>query len=185
LKKYDKKNFQIEVLEYCDDEKILNDREIYHISNKLPEYNIARGGNGGDTLHNALKEYKNKIINKRKQTLSNTWNTISEERKKAWGESISKGKKGKYYDRLNYKHSEETKRKISESNREWKKDNLEWKINHAKAMEKRKGIPNKKCFKKVKVDGIVYDSMKEACEKLNTSFPTLKKWIKKGIAHYE
>lgn len=184
LNKYGKENFETKVLEYCDNQEILNEKEIYYISEINPEYNISKGGDGGDTLYNADKNYKNEIFSRRSESLSLTWNTLSEEKRKAWGESISKSKKGKSYNRPDYKHDEKTKKKISESNKGWHELNLEWKENHAIAMKKRIGIPNKNCWKKVEVDGVLYSSMKEACEKLNVSFPTLKKRIKNGKAKY-
>jgi len=182
IEKYGKENFQIEILEICENLKVLNEREIFHISSIQPEYNIAKGGDGGDTLFNADEKHKKEIQDRKKQTLSNTWKSLSEEKRKIWGEAISQSKKGKSYNRPNYKHSDETKIKISESNKGWHDES--WKINHKKAMEKRKGIPNKTCWKKVEVDGVVYNSVKEACEHLEISFPTLRKRIKKGKAKY-
>ena len=55
IKKYGKENFKIEVLEFVDLE-ILNEREIFHIAETgalLSEnYNITKGGTGGDTISN-------------------------------------------------------------------------------------------------------------------------------------
>ena len=55
IEKYGKDNFKKEILEECKDEKIWLEREIYWIeyfnSTKIG-YNIALGGNGGDTISN-------------------------------------------------------------------------------------------------------------------------------------
>lgn len=52
IKKYGKENFITEVLEWCDNDSLLNDAEIYWIArlnsqDKSIGYNIAFGGNGG------------------------------------------------------------------------------------------------------------------------------------------
>lgn len=68
IKKYGKENFSKEILEKCDDEKNWLVREVYWIEkyNSIKEgYNIAIGGNGGDTMSNNPNKkeiYKKKII---------------------------------------------------------------------------------------------------------------------------
>ena len=52
IKKYGRDNFQKEILEYCNSKDELNEREIFWINKLHPIYNIARGGNGGDTYTN-------------------------------------------------------------------------------------------------------------------------------------
>lgn len=53
LNKYGKENFKVELLEWCSDKVILNEREIYWInyykSNNYKMYNISKGGDGGNT----------------------------------------------------------------------------------------------------------------------------------------
>lgn len=46
MRKYGFNNFIIEILE---ETNILNEREIYWISKLSPEYNMTKGGDGGDT----------------------------------------------------------------------------------------------------------------------------------------
>jgi group I intron endonuclease len=46
IKKYGKNNFIIQILESCDNEKDLIEKEIYWISILLPEYNMTPGGEG-------------------------------------------------------------------------------------------------------------------------------------------
>lgn len=71
--KYGKKNFIKEILENkIEDKKILEEKEIFWIkyfnsTDKNIGYNIARGGNGGDTISN--NPNKNMIIEKIKASL--------------------------------------------------------------------------------------------------------------------
>jgi group I intron endonuclease len=185
LEKYGKENFEVVVLSTYDTEEDLNNAEIMFIETRNPNYNIAKGGTGGYTLARADEKYKQEVIAKRSKGLSNAWNNASEEKRKAWGENISKAKKGKIPNFGDYKQTKETKEKRRLSCIEASK-NLpkSWYINHAKAMKARSGIPNVKCFKPVEVKGIIYNSVKEACEKIGISKPTLYKWIKNGKAKY-
>jgi len=53
IKKYKKKNFKKEILEHCDNEDHLNEREKYWIKKLKSQdrnigYNIDGGGHGGD-----------------------------------------------------------------------------------------------------------------------------------------
>lgn len=65
IKKYGIDNFKVEVIEFCEDKTTLNSKEIYYIAlekknteNKC--YNIALGGNGGNTLvHMTKEQYEN------------------------------------------------------------------------------------------------------------------------------
>jgi len=52
IKKYGRLNFHKDIIEYCATKQILNEREIFWITKLNPVYNIAKGGNGGDTLTN-------------------------------------------------------------------------------------------------------------------------------------
>lgn len=183
LKKYSRENFEVVVLSTYNTEEDLNNAEIMFIETRNPTYNIAKGGTGGDTLARADEEYKQEVIAKRKQGMSNAWSNASEEQRKQWGENISKAKKGKATRPADYTHSEEVKQRIRESNLNATKPDS-WYDNHSKAMAARKGVPNAKCFKPVEVNGTVYTSINEACEKVGISKPTLYKWMKKGKARY-
>ena len=70
IKKYGQENFQKEILEYCESEKHMSEREKYWIeyynsTNRLIGYNMTDGGSGGNTRINytddQLAEYKNKL----------------------------------------------------------------------------------------------------------------------------
>ena len=66
IKKYGKNNFIKEIIEECFDDNILNEREKYWINkfnstNRKIGYNVAYGGEGGDTISNNYR--KNEIAN--------------------------------------------------------------------------------------------------------------------------
>jgi len=70
IKKYGKVNFQKEILEYCDSEEHMLEREIIWIhklnsTDRAIGYNMTVGGNGGNTRINytdqQLTEYKDKL----------------------------------------------------------------------------------------------------------------------------
>ena len=55
IDKYGKENFKVELIEECEDKDILNEREKYWISHyrsveNINLYNVAQGGEGGDTI---------------------------------------------------------------------------------------------------------------------------------------
>lgn len=99
IKKYGKKNFKKEILEYCSNKEELDFKEIFYI-NELKAidkgYNLSIGGTGGPN-------FKNK--------------THGEETKKRlkenWGER--KGKNGFVHNMTGFKHSEESRKKMSKS----------------------------------------------------------------------
>lgn len=158
IKKYGKENFKKEILETCIDLEHLNEREKYWIEVLTPDYNIAKGGDGGDTFTNNPNKEKiresyresnkkhwenddirSKLLNRNITDL--TKQKISEASKRMWEnperikahqteearnnnkeaqlkrfqdekerlKCVSLGMKGK-------KHSEESKKKISDSN---------------------------------------------------------------------
>jgi group I intron endonuclease len=74
IKKYGVENFIKEIIETCDSNDILCEREKYWISffnscNLQIGYNISKGGDGGDTLsnHPSITEIKQKISNSMKK----------------------------------------------------------------------------------------------------------------------
>jgi group I intron endonuclease len=61
IEKYGKNNFKKEIIEECFDNDILNEKEKYWINkfnstNRKIGYNIAYGGEGGDTISNNLRK---------------------------------------------------------------------------------------------------------------------------------
>ena len=62
IRKYGKDSFVSEILETVTDENLLNEREIHWINILSPEYNLTKGGDGGDTsqsenFKSAMKKY--------------------------------------------------------------------------------------------------------------------------------
>lgn len=51
MRKYGFENFMIELVEECGNMDELNRREMWHIENEKPEYNMTDGGDGGATHH--------------------------------------------------------------------------------------------------------------------------------------
>jgi group I intron endonuclease len=184
IKKYGKDKFSVKILEYCDSQETLNQREKYFIEKLKPIYNIAAGGDGGHVLKYADKEYIEEIYDRQSKAMQNTWKNLSPDERKAWGESISKSRKGSN-GRTGTRHSEETKKKISDSNKlaVLKRPDT-WKENHKIASEKRKGISNSACNKIIFVDGVEYKSVKSALNTLQISRPKLMNYIKKERAYY-
>lgn len=183
LKKYGRSNFKISVLAEYDTECELNNAEIMFIEKYNPVYNIAKGGTGGDTLARASMAYKQSIINKRTVALKTVHSTLTADERQAWNKAISEAKKGIASNRPGYKHSDDVKQRIAESNRNAIKSET-WKENHAKAAEARIGIPNAKCFKPVQFNEVVYEGITIAATKLNVSVQTIHNWIKKGKMSY-
>lgn len=73
IKKYGKENFSKIILENCSTKELLDEREIYWIekTNALnnKNYNMAKGGTGGDTLRYCFEEYKQYVNEKRTASL--------------------------------------------------------------------------------------------------------------------
>lgn len=105
MKKYGVDNFSIELLEEV--EKDLNIREIFWIEKLEPKYNMTSGGDGGDTSNTPkYKEYMklhSKLISGENNPFYGKKHTEETKRK------ISEKKKGS-------KHTEESKKKISAAN---------------------------------------------------------------------
>jgi len=69
IKKYGKENFSKEIIENCETKEILNEREKYWISyydaiNNKNFYNIASGGDGGNTISGYTQEQKEALSSK-------------------------------------------------------------------------------------------------------------------------
>lgn len=87
IKKYGKENFSKEIIEECDSKEHLDEREIYWISyyNAIKSrnfYNIASGGDGGNTTSGfdakrlaQLKKLRSKRLIERHQNGKETFNT--------------------------------------------------------------------------------------------------------------
>lgn len=144
IKKYGKENFIKEILEYCTDEKHMDEREIFWIkelnsTNRKIGYNICEGGKSYRSMKGEnnpwfgkhhTEESKDKIREKRKlqkmsdeqkQKLSERWKSDlnpGKNKSEETIEKISKNRKGKCvgeeHPRYGKTHSEETKKHWSE-----------------------------------------------------------------------
>ena len=131
IKRYGIHNFKKEVLEYCSDKRMLNEREIYWIDyytsyKHTIGYNITLGGSGGDTWrHNPNKEIIRETL---KQRPRHIW--TEEEKAKQRGDAnpakrpevrakISQALKGRtnplIVGNLNPAKRDDVRKKISES----------------------------------------------------------------------
>jgi hypothetical protein len=164
IKKYGKENFSIEVLSWATTISELNKLEELYISQyRLVDdlYNIAKGGNGGDTLINHPD--KDSIIRRRNTGLTKWHQSLTNEEKVLRGKKISQSKKGKSNGHCGLAQSKETIEKIRKGNIEFDRaNNPEWKEAHTNAMAKRKGQPLTKKYKAVIINNIEYESVKHA-----------------------
>jgi group I intron endonuclease len=167
IQKYGVENFIREIIEYCSDD-VIDQREIFWIDQMNARirgigYNIAPGGFGGDNT--TTHPNKEVIVAKRTSGLKEWHSSLSDEEKKERAKNISNAKKGKSNGREGYTHPEETieKMRTSALNRD-KSD--EWKISHMAAMAKRRGTSLVKKYKRIEVNGVIYESVKDAIASL-------------------
>lgn len=185
IEKYGLENFTVEVIVECDSLDSLNTAEMNFISELCPEYNIAKGGDGGDTLLYATPERKAEVFSLRSTKLKDMYSSLDETKRKDWSIAISNSKRGKPNGRTGSRHTSETIEKIRLSNIEKASVRDEaWYVNHAAAMAARKGISNTKCKKPVEINDIVYDGVCDAAKALSVSRRTIRNWIICGKAKY-
>ena len=126
-KKYGIENFTTEIIyQRIRDKDTVNAMEIWAIAKYKPEYNIAKGGQGGDLYHcksvveqelyslhisNATRGKKRSEEHKRKLSEAHKGKKRSEETRRKISEA-SKGSNNGFYGKH---HSEEARRKISEA----------------------------------------------------------------------
>lgn len=134
IKKYGKENFKKEILEHCENQDHLNEREKYWIkkTNALRDgYNLAEGGFGVSNMSDEIKEKISKSKKgirpseetKRKRSLAMRGKTHTEETKRKLSEA-HRGKKlsKEHRQKLRKAHlgktlPDETKKKISEKSK--------------------------------------------------------------------
>lgn len=165
IDKYGRESFSKEILEECLDD-IIDDREKFWISQlnssqRQIGYNLTIGGTGGDTT--SLHPDKERIVEVRKKGITEWHNSMSDADKQTYAEKISKAKTGRSNGRNGHKHDQETIEKIK-NNQPPKTE--QWRQAFDEAMKKRKGVPLTKKYKQVVVNGVSYDSVKEAVEGL-------------------
>ena len=166
IKKYGKQNFTVEVLYWATTVEELNQLEIKAIAEHKSvnnTYNIAIGGDGGDTTSNHPN--KTVVVKKRGNGIKNWHSSLTEEAKIERGKKISIAKKGKSNGHEGLVHSDSTKQKMRNANKDYTKTDA-WKLAHQHAMSKKKGKPFTQKYKPVIVNGIEYPSVKHAMAEL-------------------
>lgn len=147
IKKYGKENFRKEIIEECESLEQLNKKEIYWIAELNPEYNIAKGGDGGYLLRYADDDKKQRTYKKISESLIG--------REILWKDKISKALENKpktkeHKQKIKEKRklqiiTEEHKNNISKALKGCKsyKRTSEWKKNMSMIMsELMKGVNN-------------------------------------------
>jgi group I intron endonuclease len=211
INKYGRENFVKEVIEVCEDEKIWLEREIHWISyfNSIKEgYNIALGGNGGDTISN--NPNKDKIRKRHSERMKDP----NVNKNKAKGRVIKpkkrddpnwinprigkssilkgrpSGRKGipnpnqsewmKENNPFKGKtHSDEVKKMLSEINSKPKTEEHKKKISQTlKGHKPANMIP-------VEIEGILYESITDAVTKTGINMSTLRNRIKSKSDKYK
>lgn len=151
IRKYGIENFKKEILEICNSIKEMNEREIFWIielSAIEKGYNIATGGDGGNTIEN----HPNKLEISKKHSEWMLENNPTRGRKKSeeeinnWKKSYGDKYKGENSPNYGSKHSEFTKQKMSESRKNYWNDlsdeelkELSRKISTTKLVKSNKG----------------------------------------------
>jgi hypothetical protein len=129
FQKYGIENFKKEIIEECDSIELLNEREKFWISyysstDRSIGYNIASGGNGGDTIsnHPNKEEIKKKHSNWMKENSPAKGRKKSESEIENWRISYV----GKHICENNpnfgSKRNESSKQKMSEAKKQWHKN---------------------------------------------------------------
>ncbi len=91
IRKYGRHSFRKEIVEHCQDDVELNEREVYWIDKLRPPYNIAAGGTGGSTMKHASESSRKEW--RRKLSVAGKGKHISDEVK----EKMSRAKRGKVF----------------------------------------------------------------------------------------
>lgn len=110
IKKYGRESFKREILEYCDNVNLLNEREIYYVNTVIQDencYNIAKGGQGGCIVLYEGSPIRDEVCKKISDTHLKNSEKISERTKQ-----LHIDKRCGMYGKT---HSEETKQKMSSS----------------------------------------------------------------------
>jgi group I intron endonuclease len=141
IKKYGKENFNKEIIETCDDEEQLSNREVFWIKffdarNELKGYNITEGGEGNSTICNGYWLNKN-LSDKHRKNISLHHADVSGEKNPMFGKNRSElFKENLRKIKTGLKYSNETK--LNHSNRTKGSNNPNSKLNDAIILNIRK-----------------------------------------------
>lgn len=157
IRKFGKENFKLEIIEETDN---ADEREIFWISELNPEYNSTKGGEGGDT--SKTKNYQKWLLDVRVNGLNRGAN------------SHLFGQPPENHPGFGKKRSQEQRDKLRKALKDkWDLNDSRKKLLSEKMKEDNPGA--KKLSKRVKVNGIEYDSISEASRILNISTYQVKK----------
>jgi len=168
IEKYGKENFTKHIIETCENSKHLAEREIYWIAkldacNPKVGYNIAEGGNGGNTYagktEKEMKEIKKKIseAGKGRKFSEEHRRKLSEQAKNRKGNKPNPLKGMKYEDYMDSDKVKEIKRKVSEAAKRPRSEK------HKQKLRDNGG-------KRVTINGITYKSISEARRETGLSY---------------
>ena len=129
FKKYGAENFIKEIIEVCESKEHLDERERYWINfykstDRNIGYNIALGGDGGDTISN----HPDKDLIRQKHSEWMQENNPARGRKKSedeierWKDSFVGKYKGENSLNFGKKHNDDSKIKMSEARKKWHKN---------------------------------------------------------------
>lgn len=180
--KYGKDSFKIEVVEETVLDK-LKERELFYLNTFKPfgkkGYNILKEATGGDTLtyHPFLQEIKNKMS----QSKKNKYKNMTEEERNLFLKRMTGGN----HPNFGNKYSNKRKKNISKRVEKYWKENT---VLKEKLRNRQTGSNNsfygkkhslqtlelykKRGCKKIVINGVLYNSKKEACEKLKINDST-------------
>lgn len=129
FKKYGTENFIKEIIEECESKEHLDERERYWINfykstDRNIGYNIALGGDGGDTISN---HPDNDLIRQKHSEWMQENNPTrgrkkSEDEIERWKDSFVGKYKGENSPNFGKKHNDDSKIKMSESRKKWHKN---------------------------------------------------------------
>lgn len=188
IEKYGKNNFTKEIVEYCDDLLILSEKEIFWIqkyNSFAPNgYNLAKGGNGGNSTTNThiYNNGTSQIFIKENETIPNGYkkgaipHTIKARIK------MSKNTKGKNKNKVPWnKNLDINNKKVFENSQKAKETTIKTGILRGA------NNPRAKKFLFISPDGErieIFGNVKQFCKINNFSYVTVKKYKNKGVIPY-
>lgn len=107
MSKHGAENFVVEILEAVDDESLLDTKEKYWIAKLNPEYNMTKGGEGGNTTIKYTEERKRERSKKSSASIKKMWESMTEyERKQRMRKTHSKTDYKGYSEKLSVSRKE-------------------------------------------------------------------------------
>ena len=167
FQKYGIENFKKEIVEECESTELLNEREkfwiaYYNSTDRSIGYNIASGGNGGDTIsnHPNKEEIRKRHSNWMKENNPTKGRKKSDSEIENWRRSYAGKWKCENNSSFGSKRNESSKQKMAEARKQWHKNlSEEERLEIGKKIsEANKG---RECYWKGKTNDIHSERMKE------------------------